>query len=227
MGAITSESGDKWCDEYPPVISGHIHDAQTVGENVFYPGSSIQHAFGESPDKRVWFVTFGECEASSQTADAIADFTVEKISLGMKGKRIFTMTADEVYKFDYNKAVNKNIIKINIRGTSEELKVFKKSKRHKELVNASVKMVYKLNETPKGSKELEESDDPDLDKTNYLSTLERVVSGKSRAVQQAYQTVMGVTIPTEGNSDEGVDNSTPSSGSSSATVLVFEEYIEE
>ena len=58
MNQITSEEGDVWDPAFPPVISGHIHDAQTVGENVFYPGSAIQHGFGESAGKRIWFINW-------------------------------------------------------------------------------------------------------------------------------------------------------------------------
>ncbi len=35
---------------FPLVISGHIHSEQRPQKNIFYPGSVIQHAFGESED---------------------------------------------------------------------------------------------------------------------------------------------------------------------------------
>ena len=43
MGHIISTEGDEWSDEYPPIISGHIHDYQKIN-NIFYPGSAIQHS---------------------------------------------------------------------------------------------------------------------------------------------------------------------------------------
>lgn len=48
MGAIQSEVGDKWNEDWPMVISGHIHSRQLIQKNVYYTGSSMQHAFGES-----------------------------------------------------------------------------------------------------------------------------------------------------------------------------------
>ena len=52
MGAITSVDGDQWESDWPLVVSGHIHDNQRVGSNIYYPGAPLQHAFGDT-DTRV------------------------------------------------------------------------------------------------------------------------------------------------------------------------------
>jgi len=44
MGIIKSIEGDVWEDSYPLLVSGHIHDRQFVGKNVFYPGSTLNHS---------------------------------------------------------------------------------------------------------------------------------------------------------------------------------------
>lgn len=56
MGAITAENVEEWMDDWPLCISGHIHDKQLVKSNLFYTGSSMQHAFGESDDKTLCLV---------------------------------------------------------------------------------------------------------------------------------------------------------------------------
>ena len=48
MGAIVSVEGDNWSIENPHVVSGHIHSRQIPQENIYYTGSAMQHAFGES-----------------------------------------------------------------------------------------------------------------------------------------------------------------------------------
>lgn len=47
MNNVISENGDKWPLHYPQVISGHIHKAHRPQKNIYYPGSIIQHTFGE------------------------------------------------------------------------------------------------------------------------------------------------------------------------------------
>jgi DNA repair exonuclease SbcCD nuclease subunit len=50
MGAIISVDGDKWGESFPVVVSGHIHSKQQPQKNVYYTGSAMQHAFGESEE---------------------------------------------------------------------------------------------------------------------------------------------------------------------------------
>ena len=57
MGAITSISGDTWDETYPFVISGHIHSKQYVQNNIYYPGSALQIAFGESEKNVIPLIT--------------------------------------------------------------------------------------------------------------------------------------------------------------------------
>ncbi len=48
----------KWDHSFPLVISGHIHSEQRPQKNIFYPGSVIQHAFGESEDNGLLLLIF-------------------------------------------------------------------------------------------------------------------------------------------------------------------------
>jgi DNA repair exonuclease SbcCD nuclease subunit len=129
MGAMESVHGDKWRLNHPFIISGHVHDKQMVQSNIFYTGSSIQHAFGESHDK-----TITMCYLESE-------IRLEDFDLKMPTKSIIYMNMDEIDQFEYKK--DKNKIRITLSGTSEDFKTFRKSKKYKNLVNDGVKIVYK------------------------------------------------------------------------------------
>ena len=58
MGAIISETGDIWSENYPMVFSGHIHDFQQPQRNILYPGTPFQHGFGDSIDKFLVMIDF-------------------------------------------------------------------------------------------------------------------------------------------------------------------------
>ena len=130
MGAIQSVDGDKWDLNYPFVISGHIHDKQRLQDNIFYTGSSIQHAFGESHDKTINLCHFGN------------DIHVESIDLNLPRKKILYMDIDRILSF--TPSVNNNqYLRITLSGTYEEFRVFRKSKKYKELIKHNIKVVYR------------------------------------------------------------------------------------
>lgn len=114
MGAITSELGDVWKKEYPQIISGHIHSHQIIN-NVYYTGSSLQNAFGETENVYLIYYT---CDNEK---------TFQKIDLGLPKKRIIYTNIDDVddLKFKEN---SDDKIKITLSGNYEEFKVFKKLK---------------------------------------------------------------------------------------------------
>lgn len=61
--SLESTHGDRWPSKFdtgasPPIISGHIHTYQVIGDNIWYPGSPIQHSISENTDKSVSIFTF-------------------------------------------------------------------------------------------------------------------------------------------------------------------------
>jgi DNA repair exonuclease SbcCD nuclease subunit len=56
-GSVAPDKGDARPSEAWRVISGHIHDAVTIG-NVWYPGSPLQHSFGEDDNKAIHIIDF-------------------------------------------------------------------------------------------------------------------------------------------------------------------------
>lgn len=186
MGAITSEEGDKWDEAYPPVISGHIHNAQTVGENVFYPGSALQHAFGEDPDKRLWEVTFGG-------TDEPPYFTVKKIHLGMKGKKIVYLDMGDVENFN-EKLLERYHIKLTLRGTSEQFKVFRRGKRYADLRKKGVKFSY---DPVASDNEAIAGEARSRKQISFVEVLKEVVRTKTDPVKNAYREIVGADVDVE------------------------------
>lgn len=188
MGAITSTTGDKWSEDYPKVISGHIHDEQKIG-NVYYPGSSLQHSFGDSPHKYIWFVNF-------------ENFDIEKVDLGMKRKRIVYNSVEEARNFDVS-ILQEEDIKLNIKGTVEEFKAFRKSKEYQNLLRHSVRIVY----TP--VKEDVETIKSEKKGTDYRSVLYELISKSEEAEQQEFVELFGefkiAETDSDSSSDEGDD----------------------
>lgn len=67
----SSSSSDVWpttfnVNGWPPLISGHIHSYQVLGDNVYYPGSPIQHEIREPADKTVSVFEFAPDKAPLQ-----------------------------------------------------------------------------------------------------------------------------------------------------------------
>lgn len=135
MGAIVSEHGDKWDDTNPIVIAGHIHQRQYVGENVFYPGSAMQHAFGESEINIILEMEFNG-----------KDYKMKEHDLEMPRKRIVNVDINNVDTLELPDNKSDEIpdqIRFNIHSTNEEYKCFQKTKKYKELVNKGAKIVFR------------------------------------------------------------------------------------
>jgi DNA repair exonuclease SbcCD nuclease subunit len=142
MGAIISTDGDKWNTDYPHIISGHIHSRQKPQENVYYCGSSMQNAFGESSKNIIPFVVF---------STEIKDYSLTELDLELPQKKIVYMDVENVD--DYVQPETDDKIKLTISGSYEQFKALKKTKKYKKLVEDGVKIVFKA-KTMEGMTEL-------------------------------------------------------------------------
>ena len=70
MGAIKSIGGDKWASNFPLVVSGHIHDWQFLDPNILYAGTPLQHAYGDSHNKTISYMTFYPSEFEPPTKES-------------------------------------------------------------------------------------------------------------------------------------------------------------
>lgn len=130
MGAIVSEEGDIWEPGWNLVVSGHIHSRQWVGENVYYPGASIQQAFGESDRNIIPVITFED-----------GKYNIVEHDLRLPRKKIIYTELSKME--DLQLKDTEDQVKITLSGNYEEFKTFKKSKKYKEIISKGVKIVYK------------------------------------------------------------------------------------
>jgi len=133
MGPIESKCGDKWDLNWPIVISGHIHDKQWSQANVYYPGSAMQHAFGQSSENTVSILDW--------TKDELA---YEEIDLKMPKLTIKYLTINDVMKPLSFKNKEFRKYKIVLEGCQEEFKTFKKNLRYKQLLDEGFKISFKF-----------------------------------------------------------------------------------
>ena len=143
MGAIIAENVEKWEESYPYLISGHIHDKQKVQNNLYYTGSSMQHAFGESYDKTICLV---KIDTSIQ---------LEEIDLDLPKKKILYYdieTIDPSINKDNEILIEKilNVLdtpnthyKITLTGNFEQFKNFKKNPVYQKLHKNDTKVIFK------------------------------------------------------------------------------------
>lgn len=136
MGGIVSEIGDEWSEDYPLVISGHIHNAQTVGDNIMYPGSSMQHSYGENDDKTIWFVNF------SLNEDLEPEIEIEEIDLGLPKRKLLTLSPKKIEKFDPSEYKNAHL-KIAVKTSRSKFHAFRKSQTYSELKKKGVILSFK------------------------------------------------------------------------------------
>lgn len=136
MGAIISEEGDPWTDpNLPLVVSGHVHLNQWVGEKVYYTGSALQHAFGESEKNIIGVITVLDKDK----------IDIREVDLDLPRKQIITSTVDNFDKIA-SKVLGRDKpdhIKISMSGGIEEFKSLKTTENYKKLLKQGVKIVFK------------------------------------------------------------------------------------
>jgi|UniRef100_A0A6C0J2D8 DNA repair exonuclease SbcCD nuclease subunit len=177
MGAITSIEGDKWDLDFPDVISGHIHSKQRPQSNIFYPGSSLQIAFGESEKNIVAYLSF---------VDNV-NYNVDEINLNLPRKKLLYLGVKEIESYEPEKTKDK--IKITLSGDHEEFKAFKKSKKYKDLISENIKIVFK----PKKDKssELINKDNKNLESIDFKDILNSIVlKQKDPYLLQVYERII-------------------------------------
>ncbi len=138
MGAIISVEGDKWPVSYPNVVSGHIHSRQIPQENIYYTGSAMQHAFGESEKNIIAHLTFNN-----------GKYDREEIDLQLPRKKIVYIDVEDVD--NYEVPITEDTLKVTVSGNYDQFKALKKTKKYKNLLDKGVKVIFK----PKKLKKIE------------------------------------------------------------------------
>jgi DNA repair exonuclease SbcCD nuclease subunit len=136
MGAINSVDGDKWEENYPCVVSGHIHSKQSIGNNIYYCGSAMQHAFGESEENIIPILEWNRHGEK---------YILREENLGLPRKKIIYTDIEKIE--DVKEIKTNDKVKMSITGNYDEFKAFKKTKKYKDLVQSGVKVVFKTKKT--------------------------------------------------------------------------------
>ncbi len=175
MGAIVSVDGDKWPEDYPYVVSGHIHSKQTPQSNIYYTGSAMQHAFGESEKNIIAILSWDD----SHIDNPRKKYDLQEFDLALPRKKIVYMDVTNVP--DYELPDTKDKIKITLSGSYEEFKAFKKTKKYRELTSTGTKVIFKpkklkkKNKTKKDESDNESEDNITVNETDFSKILYRLV----------------------------------------------------
>jgi DNA repair exonuclease SbcCD nuclease subunit len=174
MGAIVSVEGDKWPLSNPNVISGHIHSKQTPQPNIYYSGSAMQHAFGESEKNIIACLTFDGGE-----------YVNDEVDLHLPRKRIIYMDVEDID--DYTPPSTEDKVKVTLTGSYEQFKALKRTKKYKSLIKSGTKVVFK----PKKLVYKEIAPEEHKDGTSFSSILNRLIlNEKDPYLNQAYELVV-------------------------------------
>jgi len=178
MGAIVSVEGDKWPKDYPQILSGHIHSNQTPQENVYYPGSALQHAFGESEKNVIPIITWDSPGVK---------YDLDEVNLALPRKRIIYKDVETMDEYDVPETEDK--IKITVSGDYDGFKAFKKTKKYKELVKTGTRVVFKPKKVKKKDKEAALA--APIDESNFTTILSSLVNAQSDTyLYQAHELVV-------------------------------------
>lgn len=135
MGAITAKNVEVWDLSYPMLVCGHIHDKQHPQKNLYYPGSAMQVAFGETEDHTISVINLHEGNISIDEVN-IHPPKKKTIYADIKNIRELKLPDEEHLR-----------LKISISGDADEFKTFKKSTDYKDLIKKGIKVVFKQKRT--------------------------------------------------------------------------------
>jgi DNA repair exonuclease SbcCD nuclease subunit len=167
IGPIVSTVGDIWNDDYPLVVSGHIHDRQWVGSNIYYTGTPYQTSFGDTGEKTVALVN-----TTSKLITEIPIKTVPKrVSLKMSCSEFKNLILSEG-----------NHYRITVSDTSENINNLKKTKQYKD-ISTRAKIILIPFDVVQVTKKINKTD-------GYKEILKRYIANESKLVQSLAEEVL-------------------------------------
>ena len=193
MGAIVSVEGDRWELDNPLVISGHIHSRQIPQPNIYYSGSALQHAFGESEKNTIAYFNFEDD----------GTYTFDEINLNMPRKKIVYMDVEDIVNYQIPETHDQ--IKLTLKGNYEQFKSIKKTKAYKDMVQKGIKVVFKPKKIEKVSnEELKKEHEEKVEsserntenesyktKLNFISILEKLVlKEENQFLNETYESIL-------------------------------------
>ena len=185
MGAIISVEGDKWSLENPYIVSGHIHSRQIPQKNIYYSGSAMQHAFGESEKNIIAYFTFTGNE-----------YKCEEIDLNLPRKKIVYIDVEDIDNYEIPKT--EDTVKLTVSGNYDEFKALKKTKKYKNLLEQGLKVVFKPKKLNKTKKEVNKEgceidviDEVQSNGTDFKTILSSIITvQKNPYLLKAYELIV-------------------------------------
>jgi DNA repair exonuclease SbcCD nuclease subunit len=177
MGAIISVEGDKWPISYPHIVSGHIHSRQIPQENIYYTGSAMQHAFGESEKNIIAFLTFKN-----------GKYERDEVDLQLPRKKIVYMDVEDLDT--YTVPETEDTLKVTVSGNYDQFKALKKTKKYKNLLDKGVKVIFKPKKIKKENCDTE--DDKNItSSSNFQTILGSIINNqKDPYLLKAYELII-------------------------------------
>jgi DNA repair exonuclease SbcCD nuclease subunit len=176
MGAIVSTTGDEWDEKFPIVISGHIHDNQKIGENILYPGTPLQHSFGDT-DKRVLCLI--------EYLEYTNNINIKEIELNVPKKRIIKTTIKNLKDLDAK--CNENT-KIKLDVSTDEFKLFKESKEYKDLIKKGVKI--QIQKRKDDIQDIQDIQDLKIKNDDFISILKDLIKDEEDLVKKIFNDII-------------------------------------
>lgn len=140
MGSMISNEGDKWREDEPFIISGHIHDYQELQNNIIYVGTPMQHRYGESTNKALMLLELdNNGEIEKITRKPVPGITILR-TLRIHYKKLLELTDEQ-----YDKIVDKRYkTRLIIEIGSSQLKNLAKLPIYNKLLKIIDKVVSKV-----------------------------------------------------------------------------------
>jgi DNA repair exonuclease SbcCD nuclease subunit len=181
-GMAKSIHGDKYDEELPLVISGHIHLSDVLQSNIIYTGTPMQHSFAESDTKYVW----------SFTIEDSGEIDMDKIDLELDEKRLLYWSVKQASEVDLRAPeVNRKntIYKVDIKGTTEEIMAFKKGKKYNEILKHFHNRVNIHSVTEKTLSTVFQMDN-ELKKKPFVEILRDLIDKDSELVKESLEELL-------------------------------------
>lgn len=190
MGTITSNEGDIWDSSWPLCISGHIHDFQELQPNLVYPGTPIQHSYGDSANKAIMILE--DTSDTSDTSDTFGVWQRRRVNLGLPKKLTVQLTTEELV--DYVLPEN-SFVKLIVKGESDKVKEIMKLEKVKDLLkNERIKLSIQEYKKKKDELQIGASLLSEVMSTKFVPFQERlhkVILGEKDEVKQAFSKLFG------------------------------------
>ena len=186
MGAIVSVDGDQWGLDDPYVVSGHIHSKQTPQENIYYPGSALQIAFGESEKNIVALLKFDNI-----------DHELEEVDLNLPRKKTLYLDVDDLETYILPNNTCEDKIRLVCSGDQTRFNTFKKTDKYKSILeHSALKITYKAKKEKKPKIDVqsiyEEGNDlAQIESNNFNDILSTIVlNEKNPYLSSAYEKII-------------------------------------